>query len=186
MFNKPVNNLPPGLETLKILGYTESGHKSSYRVCGIFDHPVDNLPPMLSALYIESTQFNQSLEYLPAGLKTLHITSERFDQSIDAIPAGVESLYIDSTDFLQPCMNLPVGLKSLFLWTKSWLYASDKLLIPDGCGCTSVKFVCDTTEEIIKKKVKMIEKRYPPPYFYVRYKVACVGSWEIEIKKWDV
>lgn len=96
-FNIPLNNLPPGLEKLKLN-------------CAKFTYDLDNLPLKLEELIL--INYTGYLDNLPPNLKTLE-TGNRFNQPIDNLPLSLEKLVLGA-DFNQRIDNLPgVQYKSI-------------------------------------------------------------------------
>ena len=101
-FNKPIGNLPNGLEYLELRGN--------------FNQPLDNLPNTLKYLYINSFKFSHSLDFLPVGLECLILETSSI--SINNFPSGLKELYINGyADSL--LSNFPIGLKILYVNGKS-------------------------------------------------------------------
>jgi hypothetical protein len=98
-FDQPIDNLPPMLQELKILG--------------IFNQPIDNLPFSLNDLQIMSETFNHPIDKLPSRIKNLYIDSKQFNHSINNLPNNINKFYIRSTVFNQHIMQLPKKLEYL-------------------------------------------------------------------------
>ncbi len=88
-FNKPLDNLPPNLETLCISSFC-------------FNQPLDMLPITLKKLSINSNDYNQPINNLPPGLETLYIgknvfwSTMTFNHPLDNIPNTIKNLHISS------------------------------------------------------------------------------------------
>ncbi len=95
-FDSPINNLPDGLEVLK-LGY-------------FFNQPINNLPKTLKVLYT-NCYFNHPLDNLPIGLINLRIGGD-YTHNIDNLPETIQVMEIGEQCFC-PYDNLPINITFL-------------------------------------------------------------------------
>lgn len=82
LFNHLVDNLPEGLEYLKICSFD-------------FDQPLDYLPSTLKKLEIISMRFNQKLDNLPNQLEELMILSDLYRQDNFNLPHSLKKATIN-------------------------------------------------------------------------------------------
>lgn len=136
-FNQPLDNLPQGLEVLKL------GH--------FFDKPLDTLPRSLKVLIIRSKSFNHPLDNLPQGLKVLQIGTKKnkscFDQPLDKLPQGIEKLILFMGWTLVSWEKPRLSLKTLPM---SLLYLTLRLNCP--CRrkrCLDAEGFRETREEVL-------------------------------------
>jgi len=143
-FDHPLDDLPPSLVELSILGQGLYNHDldhlpsslskltverdfqqpldhlpSSLHLLSLgtgFNHPLNQLPASLTVLDLyHADQFNQPLDHLPQQLQVLKV-GERFCQSLDALPSSLTHLEVFFlAEFDQPLDYLPDSLRVLIL-----------------------------------------------------------------------
>ncbi len=106
-FTDPIDFLPHGIKTLKIIpGFSDEKK---------FSHKLDNLPNTIEVLVIKK-EYNLPIENLPNSLKHLEIEGG-FNQPVNHLPSSLEFINLGS-DFNQPINNLPQNLKTLITGKK--------------------------------------------------------------------
>lgn len=161
-FNKPVDNLPDGLEYICF----ENPDRSDFSV---FNHKIDNLPKTLKRLDL-SYGFNQTVDNLPEGLEVL-LFGCAFNKPVDNLPKSIKNIHF-SWEFNNPVDFLPYGIEKL---TFEHEFTHHMYNIPYSIKNIKVDINYPYIEELISIYGKIVNYDYNPlVIFFSKYRMRYI------------